>query len=206
MKKTKMRKKAKNSLLISKGHKPKKGKVFACPTCGKEFYKSACFVRDYKIMHCSSKCYIERLKKEAFHKDCAVCGKTFYCQPCQIKYRHRNTCSLKCRGTLMTLKAREKHKTGIFSKHQIDRNLRYCKEAEDWRKLVFARDDYTCQECGIRGSYLEAHHIKPFAYFPELRFDINNGLTLCRCCHDKTKVGYKELRKLYGKKNTTKSL
>lgn len=58
-----------------------------------------------------------------------------------------------------------------------------------WRKEVFERDNYTCQECKLRGGYLEAHHIKPFAYFPNLQFDIKNGQTLCRKCHlEKTKL------------------
>lgn len=60
-----------------------------------------------------------------------------------------------------------------------------------WRKAVFERDNYTCQECGDRGRkghpvILNADHIKPFAYFPELRFDISNGRTLCLNCHKKT--------------------
>jgi len=55
-----------------------------------------------------------------------------------------------------------------------------------WREAVYARDNWTCQECGERGCYIEAHHIKSFINHESLRFDINNGLTLCRECHKKT--------------------
>lgn len=55
-----------------------------------------------------------------------------------------------------------------------------------WRESVFQRDDWTCQGCGVRGGYLEAHHIKSWAIFPELRFELENGQTLCKPCHKLT--------------------
>jgi 5-methylcytosine-specific restriction endonuclease McrA len=55
-----------------------------------------------------------------------------------------------------------------------------------WRKAVFERDDYTCQMCGIRGTQLNADHIKPFRFFPALRWELANGRTLCVPCHRKT--------------------
>ena len=52
-----------------------------------------------------------------------------------------------------------------------------------WRESVFARDNWVCQKCDKRGGDLEAHHIKSFADFPELRFAIDNGITYCVGCH-----------------------
>ena len=83
---------------------------------------------------------------------------------------------------------------------------------------MFTKDNYICQDCGERGIYLEAHHIKKFhkiqSEFLNLHFslcidknkeklielsklypnfwDINNGITLCKECHNKTKGGSKK--------------
>jgi len=66
--------------------------------------------------------------------------------------------------------------------HRIRNSMEY----KLWRKSVFERDDYTCIWCGQRGVELNADHIKPFAYYPELRFELENGRTLCLECHKKT--------------------
>ena len=62
---------------------------------------------------------------------------------------------------------------------------RNCAEYKVWRKSVFKRDHYTCQLCGAYGVKLNAHHKKGYAYYPELRFDLSNGITLCERCHKK---------------------
>src|SRR3989304_1550222 len=63
------------------------------------------------------------------------------------------------------------------------------KEYKLWRTAVFERDGYTCIWCGRKkevAGKLNADHIKPFAYYPELRFAIDNGRTLCVGCHKTT--------------------
>ena len=74
-------------------------------------------------------------------------------------------------------------KGGITPKNKI---LRQSIECREWRLKIFERDSYTCQVCRQIGVYLEAHHIKSWSAFPELRFDIDNGITLCLDCHSKT--------------------
>jgi 5-methylcytosine-specific restriction endonuclease McrA len=61
----------------------------------------------------------------------------------------------------------------------------YSVQYKTWRRKVFERDDYTCQECGARG-YITAHHKKSFAHYPKLKYVLDNGITLCESCHSKT--------------------
>jgi len=55
-----------------------------------------------------------------------------------------------------------------------------------WREAVFDRDLYTCQNCGLSGVYITAHHIKSWKNYPDLRYIVDNGKTLCEDCHKKT--------------------
>src|ERR1700752_3542517 len=57
-----------------------------------------------------------------------------------------------------------------------------------WTKEVKERDNYTCKRCSknnLTGRSCHAHHKKPIQFYPELRFEVSNGETLCNKCHRK---------------------
>lgn len=51
-----------------------------------------------------------------------------------------------------------------------------------WAQSVKARDNYKCVACGAI-EHLEAHHIVEKHINPDIKNNINNGITLCRKCH-----------------------
>src|SRR3990167_354744 len=75
------------------------------------------------------------------------------------------------------------------------RKMRNSIEYKLWRDAVLIRDNYTCIWCGQKGSRLVADHIKPFAFFSELRFALDNGRTLCEKCHKQTETFGGKIRK-----------
>ena len=98
----------------------------------------------------------------------------------------------KARGDLIRGEKHFNWKGGISS---INKKIRNSFEYKLWRNAVFERDNFTCIWCGQIGRKLHADHIKPFALFPELRFAIDNGRTLCITCHKKTNTYLKYYKK-----------
>ena len=78
----------------------------------------------------------------------------------------------------------------------IHERIRKSLEYKQWRQKVFERDNFTCKGCGTRGGNIHADHIKPFALYPDLRFILSNGRTLCIPCHRKTETYGKSRAKL----------
>ena len=104
-----------------------------------------------------------------------------------IGSKRKRTAETRKRASESHKKRREQHwnwKGGIT---EMNQKIRGSLEYKLWRTAVFERDNYTCIWCGNKkGGNLQADHIKPFAHYPELRFAIDNGRTLCRECHQKT--------------------
>lgn len=79
-------------------------------------------------------------------------------------------------------------------------DYRNSRQYKKWRRQVYERDNFRCQICGQVGGNLNAHHIKTFKDYPELRFELSNGITLCERCHRDL---HKRIR-YAGKKNVHK--
>jgi 5-methylcytosine-specific restriction endonuclease McrA len=152
-----------------------------CLECGKKMpYRETLKVRSYagvfsaKSKYCSKKCLctaINRLPRKP------------RTGPSPLKGRKRDRAA--CLKSSIAQRG-EKHwnwKGGISKSNQSDRSsIKY----KEWRRSVFARDNYTCVECNYKGKGLEPDHIKKWSDYPELRFVVSNGRTLCHDCHEKT--------------------
>lgn len=65
---------------------------------------------------------------------------------------------------------------------------------KEWRRQVWLRDNFVCKianpNCGGR---IEAHHILTWRGYPELRYQVNNGITLCHFHHPRKREDEKKL-------------
>lgn len=75
----------------------------------------------------------------------------------------------------------EKHPKWIADRSKVKNRAR--PEMTQWRNFIFVRDNFTCNHCQQVGGKLQAHHKAPYSLFPKLRWELNNGITLCESCH-----------------------
>ncbi len=56
-------------------------------------------------------------------------------------------------------------------------------EYNRWKLAVYERDNFRCQCCRKVGTQLNAHHILGWAKHLFQRYNLDNGITLCKDCH-----------------------
>lgn len=135
-------------------------------------------------------------KKTPIKKICR-CGKVFFVKPSLDRVK---CCSMSCvrkglpsprKGMKASIETRKKQSLAKLGKigplcpnwrGGSSKNERQ-RFRDQMQKLVFERDDYTCQLCGERGKKIQVDHIQPWAKYVELRFNIDNCRTLCMSCH-----------------------
>lgn len=140
--------------------------------------------------------------KKQLSMACTTCGVVFY-KPstCSMKEwtQQRKFCSYSCRRFTDDVKKRisltkkrdvgtprgathPNWKGGVATEQDT---ARHSVAYKNWRDSVYRRDRWTCTDCGIhcqKGNII-AHHLITFADRIDLRYEISNGVTLCRPCH-----------------------
>jgi len=79
----------------------------------------------------------------------------------------------------MTGKNSPSWRGGRTEKNKIIRSSIKCKK---WRLAVLKRDNFICRCCNTKIN-IQAHHIKNFSSNEDLRFELDNGIVLCKMCH-----------------------
>lgn len=156
-----------------------------CSKCGKEYlqqeriYRKALW-RDRcpkcrKIEYFCEKCGTQVTRGYTKCKKCAHKPPDNFCFDCEVKIARK---SFRCQS------CNNKNQDKGLSKERTKFT-----NSVKWQKIrikCFERDNFTCQKCGrkqTKNRALEAHHIKSYAKFPELRLKLENLETLCRFCH-----------------------
>ncbi len=161
-------------------------------TCGNTTTAQGSHIKRGDIQSCG--CLFEEKRSEELQSRKDKAATTLICKHCKEPFtlpkshtKTRKYCSKECYNADIY--------TGITLAE--NRAMRQTKEYRDWRKEVFKADNYTCNKCGQRGGSLAAHHLNSFTTHKELRFDLNNGVTLCKECHNNFhsiygKIGFTE--------------
>jgi hypothetical protein len=171
---------------------PNKKEELVCKHCGKTFlaYKSEPYRK-----YCSMRCFLDNHPKRPSrhngkHVHCEYCGKEVYRRPGELKKNKTGVwfCDQTCFHTWWV---GERHPNFNPNKQDPrDETALYW-----WKKYVLARDE-ACQWCGSNKNP-HIHHIIPWRYNENTRFDVDNGIVLCRKHHASVKNHELEFANLF---------
>lgn len=146
---------------------------------------------------------------------CCDCGKIVEVAQTALVAGLTQSCGCYCRDIFRTFEHRKRNSAALQGIPLSEWNgfvtperkqIRKSEEYKDWRAKVLERDNYTCQRCGCRTKVGKdcrhhVHHIYPFHSYPDLRYEVSNGITLCYKCHYTSVKG--SFHNIYGTRNNT---
>lgn len=153
----------------------KRGEYKNCSICCKIYY-----VRNKRCQfskYCSRTCWSKR--NPPSQKTCLYCGQIYQ----TYERKTRKYCNVSCRNADYSSRFKgDKSHLWRGGKTEKNKLLRSSFLMKAWRTLVFEKDKYTCIVCGGKKD-LNAHHIIPLCKDTSVAFNLENGVTLCRVCH-----------------------
>lgn len=157
-----------------------------CQVCGNTSTLHESDVRLGRRLCCSKACaVVARVGKPTSKRNrtqytCLLCGATVERRLCEQRRKATDKyfCTTEC---WYAYNQKDNHYLWTGGQHERI-NAKYT----EWRKCILERDNYSCRRCGSVEK-LEVHHILPFGRFPNARWDIANGVALCRLHHNQTR-------------------
>lgn len=152
----------------------KNTKEYKCETCGKIFKSNQ---KDNANRFCCRKCYDEWHNIKDKERICPTCGKIFSAKTAGDKY-----CSQACHLYQLHLTNKGENHPNWKGGISKENDRRDSNDYKNWRQQVYQRDNYKCIKCGSKEK-INAHHLYSWKYYPNLRYEVSNGITLCEKCH-----------------------
>jgi len=134
-------------------------------------------LRESSGVYCKASCK----RHIVVSRECATCGSHIKSTHSKNGKRQR-FCSKECYTTWQASSANANQNHPNW-RGGYNRDDRYKQETRTWRKAVYERDSYTCRRCAVKGGRLNAHHLKCWSEYPDERYNVDNGVTLCSECH-----------------------
>lgn len=116
------------------------------------------------------------------------CGNTSTVSYAHLSTGHTRSCGCYCREGASArarqglVKRGTEHPRWRADLTEEDRDRRRDNRHKEWSRDVLERDGYRCAICSARGT-LHAHHLYGYKAYPELRYELSNGVALCGTCH-----------------------
>lgn len=163
-----------------------------CLVCGASFYTYPSVIKSQHGKYCSKGCADAAKSYSHANAGSFKKGMIPWHKGKVMSLDYRERCHRAQQGKKMSIEARRRiseskkgEKSPLWKGGVSGNNLleREGVEFRLWREAIFTRDAWCCQKCGRKGVTLHPHHIESFASCLELRFAVDNGITLCRECH-----------------------
>lgn len=186
-----------------------KNMKFIC-SCGRESYRSFnvfqktpwCTLCGYEKGIKNRFLTIDEIKNELLKENCILLSTEYHsnkqildfkCNCGQIGHKTWNDLqyAMYCSECGVKSRSGKNHYRYDFTKTEEERHdKRRSSEYKKWVKNIYKRDNYMCQICESNIK-LQAHHLYSYIKYKNMRFDFNNGITLCKKCHDEFHKFYK---------------